>query len=79
MIRLIRKTELISRCGRTNSGVYADIADELMPPPVKLGARMSAWPEHEIEAVLRARIAGKSADEIRALVRELVAARLQAD
>jgi hypothetical protein len=29
------------------------------------------WPEHEVDAVIEARIAGKTDDEIRELVREL--------
>jgi hypothetical protein len=36
---------------------------------------MSAWPLAEINAVLKARIAGKPEDEIRKLVKNLVVAR----
>jgi hypothetical protein len=40
------------------------------------------WPAHELDAIAAARIAGKSEDEIRALVKtprkDLVAARAQA-
>lgn len=50
----------------------------LMPPGIALGIRSVAWPAHELDAIAAARIAGKSEDEIRALVRDLVAARAQA-
>lgn len=47
----------------------------LMSPGISLGARSVGWPAHELDAIAAARIAGKSEDEIRALVSELVAAR----
>jgi prophage regulatory protein len=50
----------------------------LLPPAISLGARSVAWPQHELDALAAARIAGKSEDEIRALCRELVEARAQA-
>lgn len=46
-----------------------------MTPPVLLGARSVGWPEHEIDAILLARIAGKTDAEIRELVAKLDAAR----
>jgi prophage regulatory protein len=63
-VTLLRKPEVMSRCGRGNSALYGDIAAGLMVPPIKLGAMASAWPEHELEAVLRARVAGRSDNEI---------------
>lgn len=58
-----------------NSTWYAYIAQGLLPPPVKIGTRASGWLVSEIEAVKQARIIGKSNDEIKALVAQLVAAR----
>jgi prophage regulatory protein len=46
-----------------------------MTTPVKLGGRAVGWPEYEVEAILMARIAGKSDDEIRTLVAKLEADR----
>ncbi|HZO22358.1 MAG TPA: hypothetical protein VFB37_07610 [Steroidobacteraceae bacterium] len=48
---------------------------ELLTPPIKLTKRASAWPEHEVEAVNAAKLAGKSDAEIRDLVKILTAAR----
>jgi hypothetical protein len=45
---------------------------------VHLSERYAVWPEHEINAVASARLAGRPADEIRALVAELVEARSKA-
>lgn len=59
------------------STFYAYIAQGLLPPPIKLGVRASAWLSSELAAVNRARIFGQSNDEIKTLVQELVAARNQ--
>lgn len=50
----------------------------LIPPGIKLGIRSVGYPQHELDQIAAARIAGKSEDEIRAIVRGLVAARAQA-
>jgi prophage regulatory protein len=42
-----------------------------MTPPVKFSERCSIWPEHEISAINTARIAYKSSDQIRELVKKL--------
>lgn len=59
------------------STFYAYIAQGLLPPPIKIGKRSSAWLVSEIVAINKARILGKSNEEIKALVRSLVAARSQ--
>jgi len=51
------------------------IASGLMVPGVAIGARSVAYPRHELQAIAAARIAGKSDDEIKALVQNMVAAR----
>ncbi len=73
--RLLRKPDALSRTGDKHSKFYLDIKRGLIPPPVAIGTRARAWPENEINAVVAARIAEKSEDEIRSLVAELVAAR----
>lgn len=57
------------------SKLYADIQAGLYTPPVKIGPRASRWPRSEVVALNAARIAGKSNDEIRTLVKKLMAVR----
>jgi len=57
------------------SSFYEDIRAGLFPKGVAIGARARAWPSDEVDAVRDARIAGKSDDDIRALVKKLEAAR----
>jgi prophage regulatory protein len=71
-INIILKKALINKTGRSNSSIYIDIQTGLMTPPIKLGIRRVGWPEHEIDAILVARIQGKNEDFIRDLVSTLI-------
>jgi prophage regulatory protein len=57
-----------------HSALYREIRLGLWPPFVKLG-RSSTLPEGECNAMLAARVAGASQEELRALVQRLVAQR----
>ncbi len=72
---LLRLPAVSHRLGRGRNSIYEDAADGLLTKPVKIGAQSVAWPDDEIEAIARARIAGKSDDEIRQLVVRLETAR----
>ena len=75
-ITFLRRTQLGN--GLARSTLYERISDGLWTRPVKLGARASAWPSHEVTALNAARIAGKPDDEIRELVKRLEADRQHA-
>ena len=60
---------------RSRSALYNDVRDGLLTTPVKLGGNAVAWPALEVQRINAARIAGKTDDEIRSLVRELHEAR----
>lgn len=76
--QLLRKPAVLQRYGRGNSTLHLDINRGLFVPPVSLGARCSAWPSDEVDAIINARVAGQTDDQIRALVKRLVAARANA-
>lgn len=76
-MRIIRMPVLVSQYGEPASTTYWRISRGEQVPPVKLGPRAAGWIEEEVEQVARARAAGKSTEEIRALVRRLVEARKQ--
>ena len=71
-LHLIRLPVVCERTGLGVTSIYGRIREGVFPPPIKLTARASAWPEHEVDEIVRAIIAGRACDEIRALVRELV-------
>ncbi len=74
-MKLIKLPQVLGLNGKSRSTHYHEINIGLMTPPVKLGEQSVAWPEDEILAINRARIAGKSTEEIKQLVTKLVADR----
>jgi prophage regulatory protein len=72
---ILRLPTVLKRRGRSRSSHYADIGAGLYVKPVQIGSRAVGTPEDEVEALNAARIAGKTDDEIRALVVKLEAAR----
>lgn len=74
---LQRLPALLSQRSRGRSAHYADIALGLWTPPIHISPQCSVWPQHETDALIGAQIAGASQDELRALVRQLMADRRQ--
>jgi prophage regulatory protein len=72
---ILRLPAVLKRRGRSRSSHYADIKSGLYVNPVRIGSRAVGTPEAEVDALNAARIAGKTDDEIRALVVKLIAAR----
>lgn len=72
---LLRKPSVMSRTGLGNTTLYRRIADGLFTRPVRIGARLSAWPASEVEAINLAIVAGKSDAELQELVQQLESAR----
>ncbi len=71
-LQLLRKKDVISLFGISHSTHYSLINKGLMVPPIQLGSRSSAYPKYEINKIITARISGKSDDEIKSLVAELI-------
>jgi prophage regulatory protein len=74
MNRLIRMPEVAHHSGLKKTKIYADIGAGLFTKPVKAGTA-ALWPISEIEQINKARIAGKSDDQLRALVDKIHAER----
>ncbi len=68
---LIPKALVCAKIGKGNTGLYADISAKLCVKPVKAGPRASRWPSHEIDAIVAARMAGATDEQVRALVTRL--------
>jgi len=62
---------------RSHASIYTAVRAGLFTKPVPIGARAVGWPDGEVQAVCAARIAGKSEEEIRALVNHLHAKRTE--
>jgi len=71
-VRLHRAPATCERSLFQTSKLYTEIADGTFPPPVVLGKNSVAWPEHEIDSILRAKVAGATTEQLRTLVKRLV-------
>lgn len=76
---ILRRKTVEGLTGYSRSTIYLRIAQGLFPKPVSLGARAVGWPAGDVAALNAARIAGKSDEQIRALVAKLELARQAAD
>ncbi len=72
---IFRLPAVKTESGYSRSTIYLRIAQGLWTKQVILGPRCVGWPAHEVAALNAARIAGKTDEEIRALVLKLEAAR----
>lgn len=64
-----------TQSGYSRSTIYLRIEQGLWTKPVSLGPRAVGWPAHEIDALIAARISGKTDPQIRDLVELLHAKR----
>mgnify|MGYP000617656388 CR=1 FL=1 len=74
-IKLIKLSEVLQQVPYSKSLIYVHIKQKLFPSQISLGARAVAFVYSEIQEVLKARITGKTDDEIRKLVISLEADR----
>jgi len=73
---ILRLPAVKHRAGhRSDASIYNAIRDGLWTTGVAIGRRAKGWPDYEIDALIAARIAGKSDVEIRQLVKVLHAKR----
>lgn len=73
--RIIRKPEALVLTGLSKSTLYNRIADGVFPPAISLGARAVGYIASEVNAVIQAMIEEQSPEQIKALVKQLVANR----
>lgn len=74
-LTILRRKQVEAESGYSRSTIYLRISQGLWVKQVSLGAKAVGWPAGEVEALNRARIAGKSDNDIRALVGKHHAAR----
>lgn len=77
-MRILRLNETLARTGDTRSPHYSKVTSGHFTRPIKLGGRRaSGWPQHEVDAIVTARIAGASDSDLATLVNKLHATRSQ--
>lgn len=75
MLEIIKLPQVLSIACISKSTFHKQLSIQLQPSPISLGARSVGYIKSEIEAVLLARVQGKSDDQVKELVKSLVAHR----
>ena len=75
--RILREPQVTEITGDSRSTLWAKAKEGFFTPPVHIGPRSVGWPLREVLAINSARIAGKTNDEIRTLVKDLISERAQ--
>jgi prophage regulatory protein len=75
-MQILRLPTVKGKAGhRSDASVYNAIRAGLFTTGVAIGQRAKGWPDYEVDALISARIAGRSDAEIRELVNTLHAKR----
>ena len=77
-MRMLKNTEIAEKFGwKSPTTCYNAISDGLLPRFVKTGMRGVGLPDFEVEAILVARLAGQSNEQVKELVKRLHAKRAE--
>ncbi|MDA8362973.1 MAG: transcriptional regulator [Gammaproteobacteria bacterium] len=76
--RFLSDRQICELLDEGRSTLYRSRKDGVFVQSVKIGPRATRTPDYEVAAIMQARIAGKTDEEIRNLVVELMAARRSA-
>jgi prophage regulatory protein len=72
---LIRRPEVLAITARSKSALQLDEKAGLFCTPISIGERAVAYIKHEVEAIVQARIESKTPEQIKVVVKELIANR----
>lgn len=75
MLRMINTPQVLARVPFSKSRLYEEIKAGRFPSSIRC-ARRVAWPEYEVEEMLRAYVRSATEAELQALVQKLEAARV---
>lgn len=75
---ILRIDGVLGKTGqRSKSAIYCAARGGLFTKPVKIGAQITGWPDYEVETIVAAQVAGQTKEQIRELVNNLHAQRME--
>ena len=74
-LQIERKSEVLRRIGLSRSTLHSKVQNGLWCPPISLGARAVGFLKHETDELIAAHMNGYSLEQLRELVKNLVAER----
>lgn len=74
-LQLVRRASVLKQTARSKSALQLDEKAGLFCPPISIGDRAVAYIQSEVDAVIQARIEGRTSEQIKALVKQLISKR----
>ena len=74
-LQLLRRNEVIRLTARSWSALLIDEKKGLFCPPISIGDRAVAYVKHEVDVIIKARIQGKTNQQIKSIVADLLSQR----
>lgn len=74
-LQLLRRNEVIRLTARSRSALLIDEKAGLFCPPISIGDRAVAYVKHEVDEIIKARIQGKTNQQIKSIVTDLLGQR----
>ena len=62
-VKILRRTEVEQIVGLSRSTLYAMMAENTFPKPIKLGKRAVGWPDNVIETWIEERTSGDNSHD----------------
>ena len=78
-IEFVRLPHTLQQLAIGRTALYERISRGTFPPPVKLGPKLAAWPQYELDEIVNAWLRSASEDELREIVVRLVELRKQSN
>ena len=73
-MKFLRIKDVLARRGCCRAHLYREIAAGEFPAPIKLSPRMAVWPESDVDAWFREKLAGRDAAKAKATLANGVSA-----
>ena len=74
-LQLLRRNEVIRLTARSRSALLIDEKAGLFCPSISIGDRAVAYVKHEVDEIIKARIQGKTNQQIKSIVTDLLGQR----
>jgi prophage regulatory protein len=74
-LQLLRRNEVIRLTARSRSALLIDEKEGLFCPPISIGYRAVAYVKYEVDEIIKARIQGKTNQQIKSIVTDLLSQR----
>lgn len=62
-MKLLKRPEVLDRIGIRSTKLYQMVRSGQFPKPVRLSSKAHAWPEHEIDEWIQARMAEREVQQ----------------